>query len=400
MHTRSDKLTLASLSAGHFINDSYSNLLSPLLPLLITKLDFNLRQAGILGGALILSSSLMQPVYGYLGDRFVRRAFAVYGPLITAVSMSCLGLAPNYGWLMFVLMIGGMGIASFHPQAAALAAQASKTKRGLGMSIFISSGSVGYGLGPLLLSTLILKIGLDRSYLAAIPGLLVCFLLIGTCPSAMSSIADASHDSTRRSLKSVWKPLVILWLLVVLRSGVQFGMTQFLPLYFTRGGYSLQEATFFLTLFLLSGGLGGFLGGQLADRYGGKRVITYSMLFTCPMLLFFLHFNGFWSLVSLAFGGLALLCTLPVMLVLAQETAPEHTSTVSALMMGFSWGFGGILFVPLTGFLGDRIGLGGAFFLLAMLPLIGYIISLKIPDMQCTDEHGFTPALLSDERNY
>ena len=47
MDTQRDKWTIAALSAGHFVNDSYSNLFSPLLPLLIDKLHFSLSQAGV-----------------------------------------------------------------------------------------------------------------------------------------------------------------------------------------------------------------------------------------------------------------------------------------------------------------------------------------------------------------
>lgn len=395
MQSRTDKLTVAAVSAGHFVNDSYSNLLSPLLPPLISKLGLSLSQAGLLGGALIFSSSLMQPLYGYLGDRHVRRAFAIYGPLLTAVCMSSLGAAPSYLWLFLLLLLAGVGIAAFHPQGAALVAHASKSNRSLGMTIFVTSGSIGYGLGPSLVTALIFTVGLDKSYLAAIPALLICLVLIRACPADMSSIRQPDANSQGQSLKAVWRPLAVLCSLVILRSAVQFGLAQFLPLYFTERGYSLRQATFFLTLFLLSGGLGGFMGGNLANRFGGRRIIAYSMLFTSPLLLAFLLLPGVWSIVSLALAGLVLLCTLPINVVMAQELAPHRTSTVSALMMGFSWGFGGIFFVPWTGFVADHLGLQTAFLFLALLPLAGYIVSLKVPETVRQP-----PAGIQDRQNY
>ena len=379
MKSRTDRLTVATLSAGHFINDAYSNLLSPLLPLLITRVGFSLSKAGLLGGVLLFSSSLMQPVYGYLGDRYVRRAFAIYAPLLTAVCMSSLGIASSYTEILFLVVLGGVGIAAFHPQGASLVSQASSLRPAFGMSIFVTSGSIGYGLGPTVVGSLIFSLGLERSYLAAIPGLVICLLLSRAVPSSLSSIKPKDVIE-KDSWGTVWKPLSLLCLLVVIRSGVQFGLTQFLPLYFTQQGYSLRESTWFLTIFLLCGGFGGFWGGYIADRFGGKQLLSYSMLVSCPMLLAFLHLSGIWSVVSLGLSGLVLLSTLPVSVVLGQELAPHRTSTVSALMMGFAWGIGGMAFVPLTGIVGEMAGLDFAFGLLALLPLAGYLVSLWIPE--------------------
>src|SRR5262245_37936172 len=100
---KKDKLAIFSLSAGHFINDAYSNLLGLLLPLLIANLNLTITQAGWLGGILVVSSSFTQPLYGYISDRYLKRFFAVFSPLITAVFMSCIGLAPNF-WALACLL--------------------------------------------------------------------------------------------------------------------------------------------------------------------------------------------------------------------------------------------------------------------------------------------------------
>ena len=116
-----DKLTLATLCAGHFVNDSYSSIIYPLLPLLKTQLGLTAGQIFWLAPLYAISSSLMQPVYGIISDRYFRRFFAVFGPAITGVFMSMIGLAPSYGILVVLLVAGGIGVGSFHPQAAAMA---------------------------------------------------------------------------------------------------------------------------------------------------------------------------------------------------------------------------------------------------------------------------------------
>lgn len=97
---RRDKLTLAVLCAGHFVNDSYSSIIYPLLPLIKIKLGLTSTQVFWLAPLYAISSSLMQPVYGFISDRYFRRSFAVFGPAITGIFMSMIGLAPSYGILI------------------------------------------------------------------------------------------------------------------------------------------------------------------------------------------------------------------------------------------------------------------------------------------------------------
>ena len=187
---KKDKLAIVSLSAGHFINDAYSNLLGPLLPLLMANLNLSITQAGWLGGILVFSSSFTQPLYGYISDRYLKRFFAVFSPLITAVFMSCIGLAPNFWVLAWLLACGGIGIASFHPQSAAMTSFASRNRRGLGMSIFVTSGTIGYSLGPIFITYAVEYFGLERSYLVMIPGIIVFLALYFLLPSLEHSSKD------------------------------------------------------------------------------------------------------------------------------------------------------------------------------------------------------------------
>src|SRR6185503_18914567 len=111
----------------------------------------------------------------------------------------------------------------------------------------------------------------------------------------------------------VWRPMALLYGLVVIRSVIQIVFTQFLPLYFSRvRGLPLGTASFMLTLFLFGGGVGGFLGGNLADRFGAKRVVLFSMAASSPFLALFLATQGWTSVAGLMVGGSILLFTTPV----------------------------------------------------------------------------------------
>jgi MFS transporter, FSR family, fosmidomycin resistance protein len=375
--SRQNKWTLFSLSLGHFINDSYSNFLGPLLPLLLIKLKMSLAQAGWLVAIQVFSSSFMQPVYGYLSDRYLKRVFVVFSPLVTALFMSFVGIAPSYSLLAALLFLGGVGIASFHPQAAAMASQAMQRQKGLGMSLFVSAGSLGYALGPLFITSAVAWVGLERSFVVLIPGLLVFALLFLLVPPAEESGVASVKQDLSDLIKPVWKPLLILYLLVVLRSVVQMCLVSFLPVYLSGKGMSNMAASQAITVFLFCGAAGGFAGGSLADLFGEKRIITFSMLLAAPFLWAFQAWSGPLSFLFLAVGGLILFSTVPVNVVMAQKLIPQSSSTVSALMMGFAWGVGGLI-VPLFGKLADGVGLEKAFWLVPLFPFAGFLLSLRL----------------------
>jgi FSR family fosmidomycin resistance protein-like MFS transporter len=375
---RKDKVAILSLSVGHFINDAYSNFLGPLLPFLVGRLKLSIAEAGGLAAILVISSSFAQPLYGYISDRYLKRVFVVFSPLVTALFMSCLGLANSYAMLALLLVCGGVGIASFHPQGAAMTALASRDRKGLGMSIFVTSGTIGYSLGPLLITYTVQWFGLEHSYFVMIPGLVVFAMLFFLVPATDHSSKVAIQQDLRQSLGAVWQPLSQLYILVVIRSAVQMCFVNFLPLYFSQKGLPPLMAGKATTLFLFFGALGGFSGGTLADRFGGKNVISFSMLFSAPLIMGFLLTNGISSYFLLAFGGVALLSTVPVNVVMAQNLMPHNASVVSALMMGLAWGVGG-MFVPLIGRIADIAGLGRALMVVALLPLIGFAVAVFLP---------------------
>jgi FSR family fosmidomycin resistance protein-like MFS transporter len=128
-----------------------------------------------------------------------------------------------------------------------------------------------------------------------------------------------------------------------------------------------------------AGALGGIMGGNLADRFGGRRVIIFSMIASVPFLVLFVFSTGWLSTAGLALGGLTLLFTNPVNVVMGQELAPAQAGTVSAMMMGFAWGTSGLLFIPLTGWISDIYTMQTAFIGLVLFPLIGFFLALKLP---------------------
>lgn len=364
---------------SHFFIDLYSAGLSTFQPLLGDKLGLSLTQAGILGGLMVFSASVVQPAYGYLSDRFHSRLFSALAPAVAGIFICALGLAPSFGWLVLLVLLGGAGIASFHPQASARATLGLRGNRQRWMAYFISAGTLGLAVGPTYFSTFFTHLGLSRSYWAALPGVLVTLFLLAVLPNIAASERNHSRFDLR-PLKAVWKPLTLLYFLVFIRSVVQVVYSQFLPLYLHRErGFSLPHASYSLSLYLGAGAIGGFVGGHFADRFGGRRIILISMVSCLPVLALFFLTSGPLSLIGLGLSGLTLLFTLPVNVVMAQELVPSQAGTVSALMMGFAWGMAGLIFIPITGWAADHFSLHQALAALAFLPIAGIFLALKLP---------------------
>ena len=102
------------------------------------------------------------------------------------------------------------------------------------------------------------------------------------------------------------------------------------------------------------------------------------MIGSVPLLMLFVFTKGVTSVAGLVLGGLVLLFTIPVNVVMGQELVPSQAGTISALMMGFAWGMAGIVFIPLTGWISDHLSLQHAFAGLILVPLVGFFLALKL----------------------
>ena len=364
---RRDKVTLAALCAGHFVNDSYSSIIYPLLPLIKIKLGLTAAQVFWLAPLYAISSSLMQPVYGFISDRYFRRFFAVFGPAITGIFVSMIGLAPSYGILIVLLVAGGIGIGSFHPQGAAMATAAASERRRIGMALFSAVGTLGFAVGPLVITRVVAAYGLEHSYYIIGTGLVMSAILYYVCPPLPAQVAPAPGVEKIKwqllaALRTAWRPLTLLYLITVIRSGLQMTTNNYLPFMLEDRGYALTEIGSVMTVFLLLGGIGGIAGGFTAERVSGRGVTLYSGLLAGPLMIGAFAMNGPLSIICLGLGGFMLLSTIPVIVAMAQELVPGQTSTVSALMMGAAWGVGALApqalstFVAAYGFRNVLIG--------------------------------------------
>ena len=367
--------TILLMASAHVMVDGYGNIYAPLLPLLIPKLHLSLAGAGTLTMLFQLSASVAQIGFGRLADRWRPRVLVMTGPVISVCVLSLIGLASSAEMLAAILVVGGLGAAAFHPPAAALAHRLGGERPGLAMSVYITGGTLGFSLGPLMFAPFAERFTLGWTPLLVVPGLLVvAFFLTRVPPMPL----HASAGGSLRALAPYARPLGLLYAIVVLRTLTAISFATFVPVMLTRRGLSVSQAGSSVALYLFASGLGGFLGGPSADRWGAKRVIALSLVCATPFLFAAPFLTGWAFVVVLAIGGFFLQSTLPVNVTFAQALAPVSAATVSSIMMGFGWGTGG-LSVPFVGMIADRVGIEATLSGLALVPVAAAICALPLP---------------------
>ena len=361
---------------GHFVHDTYTAMVAPLLPVLIEKLSLSLTAAGSLN-AIMQIPAVLNPLIGYLADKASLRYFVIFAPAATATLVSLIGVAPNYLSIAILLFAAGVSTATFHAPAPALLARLSGRKVGLGMSLFMASGELGFTVGPLLAVWAVSTWTLEGIWRLAFVGwatsLWLFYRLRGV---AARTEKPGSLRALLPALGGVFVPLAFFNLF---RNPLMECLTTYLPTYMSGQGASLLVAGSSLSMVELAGVAGALTIGMLSDRAGRKRVLFASSLMASLSMLLFLRVEG-WPqvpvLLALGFSGFA---ALPIMLAIVQEQFPNNRAVANGLYMM-------ILFLlrPLgtlaVGFLGDRVGLQTAFLYATLFSFLTLPVVLVLPE--------------------
>jgi MFS transporter, FSR family, fosmidomycin resistance protein len=359
---------VATIAGGHFVHDTYTSFLAPLLPLIIQKLGLSLTLAGSLA-AFQQAPSLINPLLGVLADRVSLRWFAIVAPAITAAAMSLIGAAPDYVTLAVLLLITGFSNAFWHVSSPVMVARASGRRVGLGMSLLMIGGELAYTIGPILIVAVVSWWGLDGTYrlmpVGAVASLVIYWRTRNLQARTSTSAARGSLAGTWRALRRILLPIAGI---VAARSFMTAALTTYLPTMLSSEGASLWLAGGSLAIIELAGTIGVSLSGTLSDRLGRRPVLAF-VLSTAPLLtLLFLHAPE-WALLPVLFlVGMVAFSTNPVLMALVQEYGRNAPATANGLYMAIEFTGRSIILV-LVGAMADRWGLRPTFQGVALLAL-------------------------------
>jgi MFS transporter, FSR family, fosmidomycin resistance protein len=329
-----------AVTLGHFINDAYGGMLTPLAPAIRSQYGVSIAAVTLLASVFSLTSSVLQPVLGIIGERFDRRLMAAAGPALTGIGLTFVGYAPAFGMLILLVALAGFGSGFFHPAGAAYTARYSPLhQRGLWASIFSAGGTAGMALGPVFAG-----VGLHALPIFAPIGLVVAAVSYLVTPSDRP-LAGARRPTLPEYLGIFRGPMVRLWSMAVLRSLASMGYNAMLPFIMLSRGFGVRETGITLAIFSVASAVGGIVGGRISDRVGRVPVLRSAIVATIPLFALLIYSSpAQWWFYPLTFVVAALVnASIPVGVVTAQEYAPGHVAVASSIMMGFSWGFAGLL---------------------------------------------------------
>ncbi|MCP4625291.1 MAG: MFS transporter, partial [bacterium] len=376
-----NKKAIFALFLIHFIGDFFQSFIRPLLPVMVDKFDLNLAQVGLITGIATFMAFLIQPVFGYLADRYKTRVVLLVGSFAGAICIPMVGIAP-YFWIVLLLIgLGSISSAIYHPTAAGMVSAYAGRRTGLAMSFFGLGGTLGFTLGPLVCSGYVTLMGMHRLPILTLFGVLVFAVLFILIPASNGSGSTQKDfwGSLKESIGKVWKPIMLIGSIACSRAFVEQSLLTFIPVLTAAEGHSLVSVGGILSLFTVGGSISALVCGHLVDRIGFKPIYLFSFALSSPSFLLFIHATG-WQVYPLAFlTGFLLLATLFPALALAQKVAPAGRSLASSIVMGLALGIAGLL-MPLTGKVADAFGIRTVLSFVALVPLAALVLIRYLPE--------------------
>lgn len=364
---------------GHFTNDLFMGVLTALLPILKSEFGLSNAQIGLIALVQAGSGSLFQPVFGLLADRYRIRFFI---PAIIVWDSLCVagyGFANDQRLLMLCAFLLGMGSAAFHPYGASGAAHAADHEQlNASLSYYTVAGTVGWAIGPLIATLFIALFGKHGTILFIPVG------IIGAILIARQTSQKHAHEHSHRPRGSVddteiaWGKLSAIIGIVMLRSWAYLAILTLLPIHYKELGFRLGFYNSLATITILSGGIGTLIGGNLADRIPGRRIIVVSQLLSIIPALIVARIDAAPVVIFLVLFGMLSDSSLSLTLIAAQRLLPGRTGLASGVILGLGF-VSGSVGVPLTGALADRTSISFALSCSAMLAFGAIALTLILP---------------------
>ena len=379
---------LAAISICHMLNDVMQSLIVALYPVIKNSLALDFRQIGLITFTFTFTASVLQPLVGYVTDRYPTPYSLVAGMGCSLIGIVIVAFASTYGLVLVAVGLIGMGSSVFHPESSRVARLASGGQHGLAQSVFQVGGNFGTALGPLLAAFIVLPYGQASVAWFSVAALIGMIMLTGigswygktlrfnnggARPSESEAIHELTHGKVRKSV-------AILMALTFSKDFYLVSITSFYIFYLIHTfGLSVQSAQLYLFLFLLAVAAGTVIGGPIGDRIGTRRVIWWSIFGVLPFTLALPYAGLVWTAILSVIIGLILASAHPAIIVYAQSLIPGRVGMVAGLFFGLAFGVAGIG-AAFLGWLADQTSIDFVYHVCAFLPALG-LLAAFLPEM-------------------
>ncbi len=370
--------SLLTLMLGHATVDMYGGVIPFLYPMLIDQFDLNLKTVGLVSLCYSGMASITQPIFGWVTDRFGTRWIGL-ALMWTAMTFAVLGLAPNFHTLLILAALAGIGSGVYHPMGAVTAASViPEHQRNVAMSVYVTGGTLGVAVGPLIAVVVFALFGLHGTLPMVIPGAAISIFLLTHMRVVATRLKAKAAVAKEDAPPIPYKPMSVVISLMMLRSWVLFGISAFIPLWYDEMGYSRLFYASLSTTLLLCSAAGAIGVGSLADKQGRRKLMVVASVASVPAILLFAQFPGVPAFFTAAMIGLLAASTGPLLLVMAQQLMSGRPGMASGLILGLGFIMGAVG-VPIMGAVADEWGIQNAMRLWALIAVLTIFISLLLP---------------------
>ncbi|AEW98653.1 fosmidmycin resistance protein (plasmid) [Streptantibioticus cattleyicolor NRRL 8057 = DSM 46488] len=370
------------LSVGHACVDVYQGTVAALVPFFVAERGWGYAAASGVVLAASLLSSVVQPSFGALTDRWALPWLLPVSTLAAGAGIALSGVCGSYRLTLAAVALSGIGVAAYHPEAARVARVAGRGGH-TAMGWFSLGGNLGFATAPLLVWAVVAVDGLRGSPLLAVPAVAGAVASGVALRGTRRVAAETAGGSARvADGRDDWGSFARLSGAVVCRSVVFLGLSTFISLYVRqRTGGGAVAGTAALFVLYLGGAVGTVAGGRLAARFRRVTVVRWAYALTVPAVAGVVLVPGpaLYVFVALTSAGLYVPFSLHV--TLGQDYLPRRMGTASGVTLGLTVSVGGIA-SPVLGAVADATSLRTALVPLIALPVIGWLLlrTLREPE--------------------
>jgi FSR family fosmidomycin resistance protein-like MFS transporter len=368
---------LLTLMLGHLTVDSYVGVIPVLYPVLIGRFHLSLATVGLVSLAYSGMAAVSQPLFGVLADRFGTR-FTGLALCWTALTFSLVGFVTSFPLLLLLACASGLGSGAFHPLGALdVRALLPRWRRSAGMSIYVTAGTVGVAVGPLIGILLFGAFGIHGTGVLIVPGLITGGYLLWRMRGGIEKTAGSARTVSTAARVPVFALAVVIGVMMS-RSWTVNVFQAFTPTWYKQLGYGPEFYGPLATTLVLASAIGTVGCGTLADRYGRRTVILATLVLSVPAILLYTAFPGPWAFASAILIGVLAASTAPLMLLMAQQLMAERAGLASGLVMGLGFVTGAVG-IPINGAIADSIGLQRSLMTHVVLVIVTIAIAWFLP---------------------
>jgi FSR family fosmidomycin resistance protein-like MFS transporter len=358
--------------------DIFQGALPVVLPFLKDNLNLSYAMTGVILIVANVSSSVIQPFFGLLSDKKEKAFLLPLGAFLAGAGFCMIPLAHNFGLVLLLVVISGMGIALYHPEGLKTARFFTGEKMATGMSVFSVGGNVGLALGPIMALSIIYYRGFSSLTWMAVPPLLfVTAIIVLRRAVAMPEPGTGSDPKEKTGgSRAAYVAIIIIICAVIIRTWIMFGIITYIPFYYIN--YLKGSPVFagkLVSIFLIGGAVGTLTGSPLADKWGHLFWLRLTMLSCSVLFPFILWVQGFALFAVVILFGLILISSFSVTIVMGQNLFPNNLGVTSGLLVGLAIGAGGIG-VTLLGVIADHFGVPAAMKCIGVLPVMGFLLAM------------------------